>query len=353
MTDQRAPVEILAVIAAITGQTLEDAREAYEEAKPHRRNDRPASPEDVASLLAQLKTRLGLAPAVDTREVAGLRAGLDTILGESGVVFDSGELEALSAVLRRTPEHVPTVDREPVVFPPLPDHQAQMWKTLLGLEELGHPWALVGGQMTMLHCLENGVTAIRPTDDGDIVVGVWTRRDALRETSRYLRAREFREEKTSDGYGYRFVRGQGTVIDVLLPEGLERQNDYPTTISGRPGFSTEGGRQALGRAERVPVQVEDVLGYVRRPTILGAIVAKAHAYVVDSKDGDRHVQDVVTLAEIALRNPRAVLEQVRRSDRRPVRRFLRDRNAGDRYLRSASDPMAVHSLLSRLAGLDS
>ncbi|RHW25848.1 hypothetical protein D0Z08_17585 [Nocardioides immobilis] len=173
MADRRAPVEILAAIAAITGQTLEDAREAYEEAKPHRRDDRPTSSEDIASLLVQLKTRLGLAPAVDIREAAELRAGLDTILGEDAV-FGSGEFAALSAVLRRTPEHVPTVDREPVAFPPLPDHQAQMWKTLIGLEELGHPWALVGGQMTMLHCLENGVTAIRPTDDGDIVVGVWT-----------------------------------------------------------------------------------------------------------------------------------------------------------------------------------
>jgi len=105
--------------------------------------------------------------------------------------------------------------------------------------------------MTLVHCLENGVTAIRPTDDGDIVVGVCRagRRHSDRRTP---------------------------------PEGLERQHDYPTTISGRPGFSTEGGWQALGRAEQVPVQVDGALGHVRRPTVLGAIVAKAHAYVVAS-----------------------------------------------------------------------
>jgi len=144
MTDHGPPVEILAAIAAITGQTVEDARAAYEDARAQRPDDSPATSEDAASLLAQLKTRLGLAPAVDTTEAAGLRAALDTSLGQGGGVIDRGELLALSAVLRRTPEHLPTVAREPVAFPPLPDHQARMWKTLMGLEELGAAWGRRG-----------------------------------------------------------------------------------------------------------------------------------------------------------------------------------------------------------------
>jgi hypothetical protein len=224
-----------------------------------------------------------------------------------------------------------------------------MWLTLLDLEALDQPWVLVGGQMAMLHCLENGVALTRATDDGDVVVGVWTRRDALHKTSRFLRDQGFEEVKTEDGYGYRFKRGERTVIDVLLPEGLDRQRDYPMTVSGRPGFSTEGGNQALARAERVPVVVEDHSGYIRRPTLLGSIVAKANAYVTDSREIERHAEDIVTLTEIALRDPRAVLSRARPADRRPVRRFLRGKTADHAYFRGTSDPAATFEFLSRLA----
>jgi hypothetical protein len=74
--------------------------------------------------------------------------------------------------------------------------------------------------MTALQLAEHGISAHRPTDDGDIVVGVWTRRDALRTTTNYLIGTGFTEHSTGDGHGYRFVHGK-TTIDVMLPEGLE------------------------------------------------------------------------------------------------------------------------------------
>ena len=79
----------------------------------------------------------------------------------------------------------------------------------------------------------------------------------------------FTEQKTSDGYGYRFVRGR-TVIDVMIPEGLDRQRTYPKTVSGRPGLAVDGGNQALTRAERLPVNLGGRIGYDRRPTLMGA-----------------------------------------------------------------------------------
>lgn len=169
--------------------------------------------------------------------------------------------------------------------------------------------------MTMLHCLENGIAPTRPTDDGDVVVGVWTRRDALTATSRFLRSCGFAEDKTSDGYGYRYRRDEDTVIDVLLPEGLERQHAFPRTTSGRPGFSMEGGRQALARAERVPIIIDDATGQVRRPNLLGSLVVKAHAYVTDSRDVDRHAEDLVdSRTDRAQRPPRS---PPTRASRRP------------------------------------
>lgn len=208
------------------------------------------------------------------------------------------------------------MEREPLTLSDMPEHQQTMWLTLMDFEESDPPpWVLVGGQMTALHLAEHGHTAHRPTNDGDMVVGVWTRRDALRSTTIYLTSNGFTEHTTTDGYGYRFIRGK-TAIDVMIPEGLNRQKRYPTTGSGRPGLRADGGNQALTRAERLPIRINAQMGYVHRPALLGAIVAKARAWVVDRRDPERHAQDLIVLAEVALRDPRAIISQTRPDDRR-------------------------------------
>jgi hypothetical protein len=202
--------------------------------------------------------------------------------------------------------------------------------------------------MTALQLAEHGSSAYRPTDDGDMVVGVWTRRDALRSTTSYLTSNGFAERSTSDGSGYRFVRGK-TTIDVMIPEGLDRQRRYPTTGSGRPGLQADGGNQALTRAERLPIRIDGRSGHVRRPSLLGSLVAKARAWVVDRRDPERHAQDLIALAEVALRDPRAVISQARTDDRRAVRAALRHLPLDHRLWRAAEDATATHALLLRLA----
>lgn len=134
----------------------------------------------------------------------------------------------------------------------------------------------------------------------------------------------------------------------MIPEGLDRQRSYPRTGGGRPGLSTPGGNQALARAERVPITVEGVSGYVRRPTLLGAIVAKAHAWLVDRRDAERHAQDLVALAGIALNDPRAVIEQSSPDDRKVLRKAMRTLPADHRLFRTSDDPAAVHAFLTRI-----
>ncbi|SBS78073.1 conserved hypothetical protein [uncultured Mycobacterium sp.] len=202
--------------------------------------------------------------------------------------------------------------------------------------------------MTLPHLAEHGRTAHRPTDDGDMVVGVWTSRGALRSTTTYLTSNGFTEQSTSDGYGYRFVRNR-TAIDVMIPEGLDRQRRYPTTGSGQPGLPADGGNQALTRAERLAIRLNEQVGYVRRPTILGALVAKARAWVVDRRDSERHAQDLIALAEVALHDPRAVISQARPDDRRAVRAALRHLPIDHRLWRAANDSTSAHTLLTRLA----
>lgn len=338
------------VIAAITGQTIQGATEMLAAAKASARAQSPADAADVDAAVQRLCTRIGLAPALEQRDrqqhIQVLRS---LAAAPTAVSITCADVLAWDEVLRSTPEQVPTLDREPVLLADMPEHQEAMWATLMDFEQSGPPpWVLIGGQMTALHLTEHAAAVHRPTDDGDVVVGVWTRREALRSAAVYLTDNDFKEVATGDGYGYRFVRGK-TAIDVMIPEGLSRQKRYPTTTTGRPGLSTEGGNQALTRAERLPVNLNGRMGHIRRPTLLGALVVKAHARVVDARNPERHAQDLIALAELALGDPRSVLSAARPDDRRAVRAALRHLPAGHRLLRTADDPAAVHALLSRLA----
>ncbi|GAA2420638.1 hypothetical protein GCM10009856_33130 [Mycolicibacterium llatzerense] len=339
----------VAALAAITGQTVDGATEMFCGIVESAPDPAVAGRGDIDRAVNRLCTRVGLAPALDKSERDRHIGALRGLAADDVAALRYGDLQAWDAILRSIPERIPNVDREPVLLPDMPAHQSAMWSTLLDFEETDPPpWVLVGGQMTALHLAEHGITVHRPTDDGDVIVGVWTRRDALRTTALYLIGNGFDEAKTSDGYGYRFTRGK-TAIDVMLPEGLDRQDRYPATASGRPGLSAAGGNQALTRAERLPVNIGGRVGHVRRPTLLGALVAKAHARMVDSRDPERHAQDLIALAGIALFDPRAVIGQARPDDRRAVRRVLRDLPASHRLLRAIEDPEAVHEFLKRLA----
>ena len=346
---RRGNAEVLSALAAITGQAVTDTDAAFHEEKEANPDKTRADRDEAAALIARVKARLGIAPAVTLEQARELGRQLDSIVGDDTVTITTSDLVAWDNMLRHTPESIPDVKRDPVVMPLMPEHQAHMWNTLLDLEDLQHPWVLVGGQMTFLHCVENDYPQRRPTDDGDIVVGVWTRRDALAATSHFLRSKDFTEAKTSDGYGYRYIHDNKTAIDVLLPEGLERQSTFPTTATGRPGLTTPGANQALTRAERVPINLNGRVGYIRRPTLLGAIVAKANAHQVDSRDKNRHAEDIIALADIASRNPRAALEQARPGDRKVVRRFIRNVTANDPQFETATDPQLVYNFLKRLA----
>lgn len=345
---QRGNAEILSAIVAITGQSSTSVEAAFRAAKKAHSENGSASSDDVQQLVSRLRTRLGIAPAVRRVEQRKHLSVLESLTEGQPPEISQSDLRTWDSLLRSMSEKIPTVDSEPVHLPLMPAHQSALWTTFIELDASESlPWVLVGGQMVALHLIENDVTSYRPTDDGDIVVGVWTRRNALARTAMFLRERDFTEVKTSDGYGYRYSRDK-TVIDVMIPQGLDRQRSYPKTTSGRPGLSVPGGNQALARAERVPITVGGVGGYVRRPTLLGAIIAKAHAWIVDSRDPERHAQDIVALAGIALNDPRAVIEQSSVDDRKVLRKAMRSLPGDHRAFRTSDDPAAAHAFLTRL-----
>jgi hypothetical protein len=252
---RRGNAEILSAIAAITGESDASVEASFRAAKQAHSDTHRASSQEVQRLVGRIRTRLGMAPAVRRDELLNHLSALDSLSAGGVLDVSRSDLHAWDFLLRSLSARIPMVSREPVRLPLMPVHQSALWTTLVDLDaNESLPWVLVGGQMVTLHLLENDVTAYRPTDDGDVVVGVWTRRNALTTTAQFLRDRGFTELQTSDGYGYRYTRDK-TVIDVMIPEGLDRQRSYPKTTTGRPGLSAPGGNQALARAERVPITV--------------------------------------------------------------------------------------------------
>jgi hypothetical protein len=310
--------EVLAAISAYGGLPVADVTARFREAVAGD-DSAIASPDDVRQMLDRVATRVRLAPiAYDVKTTV---LSLLAQLNEDPPKVTETEIAVWDTLHRSVRPTIVVVDREPVILPDMPAGQQAAWNAVLDLEEnLTAHWCLIGGQMIALISAEHGFLKSRPTTDADIVVGVWIEREALKQASRVLDERGFAEDQTYDGYGYRYQRGDASV-DLLMPEGISDQNTIPRTTTGRRGLEVDGGNQALMRAEKIPVQLGQRTGYVRRPNLLGALVAKAAAAVADTRAPDRHREDIAVLAQLALESNQ--YRQLRRMARPHDRQRLR------------------------------
>jgi len=213
------------------------------------------------------------------------------------------------------------------------------WWTLFDLAEANTgDWLLIGGQMMFLLAVEHGASLPRATDDVDVVVNVRTMVRGTEWLSDWLLARGFEQDGVSaDGIGHRFSRlaepGPGRVVfDVLAPEGLAARTPVFTKRPART-VQAPGTVQAFERSEVVDVAVAGTLrrgrreGRVRRPNLLGALVAKAAATGLAVRiNPARDWQDAALLLSL-LPDPMATAAECGRKDRQRLGRLepLRDR----------------------------
>lgn len=160
---------------------------------------------------------------------------------------------------------------DPVVIDLPLGKQLESWNALLDLhEDVPRGWSLVGGQMVFLWCLERGGGPARPTDDADAV--------------RHL------------GNKPRLGVGGATTVE------------------------TPGAQKVLNRTRSRDVIVNGRAGAVLRPTLLGALIAKASARTVTlDRRRDRHLVDFAVLA--MLLQPSDVADDLP-LDKRERRRLL-------------------------------
>jgi hypothetical protein len=104
----------------------------------------------------------------------------------------------------------------------------------------------------------------------------------------------------------------GPLVDVLAPDNPGPRANLTTTPPGRT-LEVPGGRQAVQRSESVQVRLGERLGTIHRPSLLGAIVAKAAAVSIKTAPPDRHYRDLAFLLSLPM-NPMEMRGQLEKSD---------------------------------------
>lgn len=183
-----------------------------------------------------------------------------------------------------------------VTLPAMPDSQAASWHALMDLHEsLPGRWTIVGGQMVHLHCAERDTFPVRPTDDADALLDVKAHPTILEDFTAGLVDAGFKPLTSGDGHQHRWTKGDAQ-IDVLISNKLGQRKNY-RTVTGATTVGTPGAALVLNRSDDLEVEVAGRVGTVRRPTLLGSLIAKAAAHTVG--DGrDRHRQDFAVLASL-------------------------------------------------------
>ena len=128
----------------------------------------------------------------------------------------------------------------PIVrLPPLAAPVDQLWHVLMDLsEQLTVPWALVGGQMVLLHAVEHGRVPPQISQDGDLIADVRSEQGAITAVVDLLTGTGFELDGISpEGLAHRYVRPahpRSVAIDVLAPEGLGPNTNLTTTSPVEP-----------------------------------------------------------------------------------------------------------------------
>lgn len=172
-------------------------------------------------------------------------------------------------------------------------------------------WVLVGGLMVHVHALRAGITPSRPTSDVDLLVDVVAVN--ISAVAGPLQSLGFRPATgaSSDSI-HRFIR-DGDVVDVMVERGARAR------WAMKPVFAAPAARQAIERSDRYELRGRASTAQIAVPDALGALVAKAAAYEVDSRDRRRHLEDIAVLLASSGGARRLQLERLTSKDRQHLR----------------------------------
>jgi hypothetical protein len=207
----------------------------------------------------------------------------------------------------------------PVDLPIEPDDNAALWRELLDLADvMPVPWVLIGAQMVVLHVRNADGQEPRASRDGDVLVNVRQTPAGTRILAEHLGERGFEMQGPSrQGLGHEFRR-EGVAIDILAPDNLGVRARLETLNSART-VSVPGGTQALSRAERIDVRIDQRTGSIPVPNLLGAIILKFEAIAIDDVP-DAQRADVAALLSL-VSDVESLIDDLKPAERRLLQRY--------------------------------
>ncbi len=205
------------------------------------------------------------------------------------------------------------------------------WPQLVEIvHEIPHTqWTLVGGLMVQLHAVHAGLQLTRPTRDVDMVLHIETGAATFEGVRGKLEQLGYvLHEPVGPGEVHRFYRGdrQEETVDVMVADRLSPKR-HPMVLRRRV-FAVPGGTSALRKTVNCEVDTGTGEVVVSIPDVLGALVLKGAAYLNDSRDRERHLDDAVVLA-CTVTDPIGDRARMTGSDRGRIRalwKVLQDRD---------------------------
>ena len=170
------------------------------------------------------------------------------------------------------------------------------WSTVFDVIEATdiNDWVLVGGLMVQLHARRASIPPPRATKDVDLVVNVAANHSSVTSIASALTTIGFepvvpvsRKEPI-----YRFQR-DGEQVDMMVADHLPSQ--LKPRFMMRPTFAVTSGEQSLRRRDTFVVTSTSRTVTLGAPDVLGALIGKGAASLVDSRDPGRHLDDAAVL----------------------------------------------------------
>jgi hypothetical protein len=158
-------------------------------------------------------------------------------------------------------------------------------------------WTLVGGLMVQIHAVYAGLQLTRPTRDVDMLLHIETGAATFGGVRHELERLGYALlEPVGDGPVHRFVRGprDAETVDVMVADHLSPK--WHPRAPHRKVFAVPGGTSALRKTVNCEVNSGEDVVVLSIPDVLGALVLKGAAYMEDSRDRGRHLDDAAVLA---------------------------------------------------------
>lgn len=177
---------------------------------------------------------------------------------------------------------------------------------------------LIGGLMVQAHAMNAG-RIVRATTDIDMLIDVMADTKNIHTAIRGLESQgfELKEPALRGTAFHRMMKGE-LIIDLLVSDHLPTGKRKLSAVNQWPILEVSGGAQAVERKSILNIVSDDTSVSARIPDLLGSLVLKAAASISDTRDAQRHLQDVAMLSSLATDHA-AIKAQMHGSDKKRIR----------------------------------